>query len=185
MLSQPAGSTSVVAAKLSEIDKRLFVASSIADAKVDQLRLLLALQDNPADAARSSSRLKRKVTKYEADFNALATTGPTDDYRNSLRKSIDRMKWWNRNVFQRRERRKKEKDIGELDRLTDVKSWEGESGAPTDPASNYSLVFWRECDGKGKLRARVPFRAHRAARTTPFRFLVTERRWHSFKAGVN
>ena len=144
---------SAVAAKLSEIDKRLFVAASIADANVDQLRLLLALQDNPADATRSCSRLEKKVEKYEVDFNALATTGPTDEYRNSLRKSIDGMKWWNWNVFQRRERRKNEKEIGELDRLTDVKSWEGESGAPTDPASNYSLVFWRENDGKGKLRA--------------------------------
>ena len=144
---------SVVAAKLSEIDKRLFVAASIADAKVDQLRLLLALQDNPADVVRSWSRLEKKVEKYEADLDALAASSPTGEYRNSLRKSIDRMKWWNRNVFQREERRKNEKEISELDRLTDVKSWEGESGAVTDPASNYSLVFWRESDGKGKLRA--------------------------------
>ena len=149
---------SAVAAKLSEIDKRLFVAASIADAKVDQLRLLLALQDNPADAARSRSRLERKVKKYVEDFDALATSGPTAEYRNRLRKSIGRMKWWNRNVVQRRERRKKEKEIGELDQLTtDVRSWEGdigeETGAVTDPASNYSLVFWRESNGKGKLRA--------------------------------
>ena len=148
---------SAVAAKLSEIDKRLFVAASIADANVDQLRLLLALQDNPADAVRSWSALEKKVKRYEDDFRSLAENSPTEEYRSGLEKSIDRMNWWNRNVFKRRERSKKN-EISELDQLTtDVRSWEGdvegETGDAADPASDYSLVFWRENDGEGKLRA--------------------------------
>ena len=148
---------SAVTATLSEIDKRLFVASSITDAKVDQLRLLLALQDNPADAVRSWSALEKKVKRYEDDFRSLAENSPTEEYRSGLEKSIDRMNWWNRNVS-RRDRRKKESEISELDQLTtDVRSWEGaiegETGDATDPASDYSLVFWRESNGKGKLRA--------------------------------
>ncbi len=62
-----AGVDSVLDARISTVDRNLYVASSIADAQVDHMRLLLALQDNPPDAERTLKRLTEKVRKYEFD----------------------------------------------------------------------------------------------------------------------
>ena len=74
------------------MDKHMFVTASIADVEVDQLRLLLALQDNPADTKRSWSSLEKKVARYESDFRSLAEHSPAGDYRASLEDSVNQMK---------------------------------------------------------------------------------------------
>ena len=151
----------VLAAQLAEIDKNLFVASSIADAQVDQLRLLLALQDNPADAVRSWSALEKKVKRYEDDFRSLAENSPTEEYRSGLEKSIGDMNWWNRNVYKRKERRQVLDNLKKLDDpetpSPDLSMWREDTDSKTeaakDPARDYSIIYWRENGGTGPLRA--------------------------------
>jgi len=143
---------SVAAAKLSKNDQRLFVASSIADVQVDQLRLLLALQDNPADASRRLSALQQKVHVYENDFRSLAERN--EEFKTGLRRSVKQMNWWARHVL------RKDKAFTEV--LHEVEGNVGQgvlnepagTGQPAvDPAEGYSILFWRDNDGAGELTA--------------------------------
>ena len=147
----------VDAAKLSEVDKKLFVASSIADLQVDQLRLLLALQDNPADATRSSSALEDKVKRYRADYRSLAENSPTKAFKDALKKTINEMKWLDRHLLKKKEAKNAQATIKELDERTGSDLSEEDTGAirelVADPAEHYSLLFWRDNNGTGRLRA--------------------------------
>lgn len=147
----------VLAAKLSETQKRLFVASSIADAQVDQLRLLLALQDNPADATRSRSALEKKVARYEDDFRTLADNSPTRKFREGLKNSLDDMGWWKKNVFKKGDAKAIKAAIEEIETDVDLSPWaeeaDSDTGTRADPAGVYSMIFWRDDRGKGELNA--------------------------------
>lgn len=143
---------SVVAAKLSKTDQRLFVASSIADVQVDQLRLLLALQDNPADASRRLSALQKKVDVYENDFRSLAEKN--EEFKTGLRRSVEQMSWWARHVL------REDKALKEVLREVDGNVGQGALNEPAgveqpavDPAEGYSILFWRDKDGAGELTA--------------------------------
>ena len=147
----------VLAAKLSETQKRLFVASSIADAQADQLRLLLALQDNPADATRSRSALEKKAARYEDDFGTLAAHSPTKKFVEVLQNSLDDMGWWKRHVFKKGDAKATKAAIEETDTGVDLSPWgeeaDNDTGARADPAGVYSMIFWRDHGGKGELKA--------------------------------
>ena len=144
---------SVFAAKLSENDKRLFVAASIADVQVDQLRLVLALQDNPADAARRLSALQEKADSYESDFHSLAENDPVKQFKEDLQRTIDEMGLLKKLSGRRKAIRAK------IDTLEDAVR----AGRPDDPADaeepvgsaarQYSILMWRDDDGAGELRA--------------------------------
>lgn len=143
---------SVAAAKLSKNDQRLFVASSIADVQVDQLRLLLALQDNPADASRRLSALQKKVQVYENDFRSLAEKN--EEFKTGLRRSVKQMNWWARHVL------RKDKALKEVLREVEGNVGQGALNEPAgakqpavDPAEGYSILFWRDNDGAGELTA--------------------------------
>lgn len=152
---------SVTAAQLSEMDKHMFVTASIADVEVDQLRLLLSLQDNPADTKRSWSSLDKKVARYEDDFRSLAEHSPAGDYRASLEESVNQMNWWNRNVLRRRALKTTEATMEGLDTIRrhsqQSTPWSevspGENDAGGDPARDYSIFFWRDDNGTGELKA--------------------------------
>lgn len=142
----------VVAAKLSKNDQRLFVASSIADVQVDQLRLLLALQDNPADASRRLSALQKKVQAYENDFRSLAEKN--EEFKAGLRKSVKQMNWWARHVL------RKDKPLEAVLREVEGNVGQGALNEPAgaeqpavDPAEGYSILFWRDNNGAGELKA--------------------------------
>ncbi len=146
--------TGVDTAKLSQNDKRLFVASSIADAQVDQLRLLLALQDNPADAARRLSALRKKVHKYEADFRSLVEKDPVEHLKGRLQRSIDELSWWNKLLGKDKAI---EAELSDIEAATDPLLLDEpvpDADEPVpDPAGHYSIFMWRDASGTGDLKA--------------------------------
>lgn len=144
---------SVIAAKLSKNDQRLFVASSIADVQVDQLRLLLALQDNPADASRRLSALQKKVQAYENDFRSLAERN--EELKTGLRTSVKQMNWWSRYILRKDETlkdvlREVEGRVGQGQGTLNESA--GAEQPAVDPAMGYSILFWRGSDGAGELK---------------------------------
>lgn len=161
---------SVLDARISTVDRNLFVASSIADAQVDYMRLRLALQDNPPDAERTLKRLMEKIRKYESDFNKLAESDPIAGYEQRLRESASKMKRWTKFLPWRPET-KGEKELKELAALKSEQNRPGVSriahGAdlrtpPVAPESSdsgpypdddYLIVFWQERGGSGQIRA--------------------------------
>lgn len=146
--------TDARAAKLSENDKRLFVASSVADVQVDQLRLLLSLQDNPADAARRLSALQKKVHSYESDFRSLVEKNPVEQFKGRLERSVDEMGWWNKLLGKDKAI---EAELGEIGAATNPLALDEpvpEAERPeSDPASHYSILMWRDTKGTDELRA--------------------------------
>ena len=152
---------SVPGAALTVPDMHLFATSSLADLQVDRLRLKLALQDNPDDVGRSFARLNSKVDRHETSFRALLDKDLVKDYQEQLKKSVDGMSWWKRNVFAKSERRQKEKDIESISairtgRLNEVQlnvaRWSQDLGGQ-DAGQEQSVVYYRENAGKGNVKA--------------------------------
>ena len=142
------------AAKLSKMDKRLFVLSSIADVQVDQLRLLLALQDNPAYAARRLPALQEKVDTYVSDFQSLVEKNPVQKLKRRLQRSIDEMGLWKRLLGKGKVL---EAELGAVEDAGDPAPPDEpvpDTAAPVaDPASQYSIFMWRDDTGAGELKA--------------------------------
>ena len=146
--------------KAAEID--LFVTSSLADIQVDGLRLKLALQDNPDDVPRSFSTLNAKIDRYEEHFRQLLEHDSVKRYQAEMQESVDSMGWWKRNVLLRKQRKKKEADIKDIQSVRDDKlelvrmslaRWSDNLALGEDTAPSQSVVYYREHGGKGDLRA--------------------------------
>ena len=152
---------SVLSAALAVPDMNLLTISSLADLQVDRLRLKLALQDNPDDVSRSFSILNSKVDRHESSFRTLLDKDLVKGYQEQLMRSVEGMSWWKRNVFAKSEHRQKEKDIisiGEIrtDHIDDLRlnvaRW-SQDFAGRDAGQEQSVVYYRENDGKGNVKA--------------------------------
>ena len=147
---------------MAPVDQHLYALSGVASVYVDRQRLRLALQDNPDDVGRSAAALNAKVRATRQGFARLLESNPLARYSDELRHSLDEMGWWERHVSQRS--RKENFEGAEAlatkvraDDLTPVldsmQSWSDALKESEDAGLVQSVVYYREDDGKGGLRA--------------------------------
>lgn len=153
---------SVLDAELAVSDIKLFTGLNLADVQVDRLRLRLALQDNPDDAARRVLLLISKIERYEESFKTLLDKNPIKDLQDELQESVDSMGWWTKNVFGRTALKEKQAAIGAIQEknqvigetlLANIAGWGEDPTLGKDPGQKQTVVFYREHDGKGELTA--------------------------------
>ena len=153
---------STLRAELAVSDVNLFTLSSLADIYVDHLRLKLALQDNPGDVNRSFSALNDKIDRYETLFRDLLEEDSVRDYQKELQDSVEGMGWWKKNVFAGKEHNQAEADIKKIheirsDHLVELRlniaRWSEDLASGRDIGQDQAVVYYREQEGKGDLRA--------------------------------
>ena len=158
-LSETAEATDV---ELVPVDHHLYALSGVASLYVDRQRLRLALHDNPDDLARSVGALNGKVRTIKEGFRKLLEDNPLVEYQQGLRRTLDDMGWWERNVFERGRRQSLEEadqrtDKIRADQLTTVllalRSWSDSLGDSDDQGLQQSVVYYREDGGNGELKA--------------------------------
>ena len=149
-------------ARLAPADQHLYALSGIASVYVDRQRLRLALQDNPDDVARSVRALNQKVDRTRKGFGKLLEENPLVQYQEELSQSLDDMSWWAKNISGRRERKELEgesalvRDIRADDlapMLCSMQSWSDSMAESNDDGLAQSVVYYRDDDGKGELKA--------------------------------
>ena len=151
-------------AQLAPTDQHIFALSGIASICVDSQRLRLALQDNPDDAKRSAKVLNEKIQKTRSEFAKLLDLedNPIASYQKELKRSLEDMNWWDKHVVERRERREKEVELKHVSRIREddlrpmlksMKSWSDSPDKSDDPGLAQSVVYYREDDGEGELKA--------------------------------
>ena len=153
---------STLRAALAVSDVNLFTLSSLADISVDHLRLKLALQDNPGDVNRSFSALNNKIDRYETAFRDLLEEDSVRDYQKELQDSVEGMGWWKKNVFAGKEHSEAESGIKKIheirsDHLVELRlniaRWSEDLASGKDAGQDQAVVYYREQDGKGALKA--------------------------------
>ena len=157
------GITDDVQAQLAPSDQHIWALSAIASINVDRLRLRLDLQENPDDLVRSVRALNRKLDEYETGFRSLLEENPLLEYQKELEQSVEVMSWWNRNVARRKDRKKLEESAEETLRiradelppvLLDIQTWvDSISIEHGDYGLDQSIIYYREDEGKGELKA--------------------------------
>ena len=149
-------------AKLAPADQHLYALSGVASIYVDRQRLRLALQDNPDDVARSVTALHQKIQRTRTGFAKLLEDNPLVQYQSELKQSLEDMGFWARNVFRRGERKERESAIASVlevraDDLAPVlslmQSWSDSVGESDDKGLAQSIVYYRDDDGAGELKA--------------------------------
>lgn len=149
-------------ARLAPADQHLYALSGIASVYVDRQRLRLALQDNPDDVSRSVRALIQKVDRTRTGFGKLLEENPLIPYQEELGQSLEDMSWWAKNVSRRRERKELEGESATVrdiraDDLTPVlnsmQSWSDSMADSEDEGLVQSVVYFREDDGRGALKA--------------------------------
>ena len=149
-------------AKLAPADQHLYALSGVASVYVDRQRLRLALQDNPDDMARSVMALHQKVQRTRTGFTKLLDDNPLLQYQKELNQSLEDMSLWEKHVFRRGEKKERERvsqlvlgvradDLPPV--LSSIQSWSDSMGESGDAGLEQSIVYYRDDDGAGKLRA--------------------------------
>ena len=150
-----------VSANVAPVNQHLYALSGIASVYVDRLRLKLALQDNPDDAARSARVLTDKVSKTYGRFKKLLEGNPMVHYQKQMEHTLDEFNWWQRNVSRRTESKELRSRVADTKGvraddltgvLTSIQSW-SDSLDQEDIGLRQSVVYYRENDGKGDLKA--------------------------------
>ena len=143
-------------AELGVVCTKLFAMASIADVRVDRLRFKLALQDNPGDLKRRISLLESKIELYEESFRYLSEKHPLQQHREALQKSVNDMGFLKK-IFAKS---KFNKTTAEIEAIGEkMKQIQEILSSPVDPQSGRSpeqqhlLVYYREQNGKGDLKA--------------------------------
>ena len=149
-------------ARLAPADQHLYALSGIASIYVDRQRLRLALQDNPDDVGRSVRALNGKVDRTRTAFGRLLEENPLLQYEEELSQSLDDMSWWAKNVSRRGERKDLQSE-SELIRdiraddltpvLSSMQSWSDSMAESDDEGLVQSVVYFRDDDGNGDLKA--------------------------------
>ena len=107
------------------------------DLKVEQARLLIAMQNNPADVGRRQERIRTKMDSYSKAISDLPSVVELKDYAFEC---LEAMSWWSRHIFYRGTA-DKVKQINDLD-LKDV---EVQPEVLKPSLSGY--VFWKDEQG--------------------------------------
>ena len=149
-------------AKLAPADQHLYALSGVASIYVDRQRLRLALQDNPDDVARSVTALHQKIQRTRTGFAKLLEDNPLVQYQSELKQSLDDMGLWAKYVFRRGERKELESAIASALEvraddlapvLSSMQSWSDSMGDSEDAGLAQSIVYYRDDDGAGQLKA--------------------------------
>ena len=147
---------------MAPVDQHLYALSGVASVYIDRQRLRLALQDNPDDVGRSAAALNAKIQATRQGFVKLLESNPLVQYHDELRHSLDEMSWWERNVSQRSQTETLEGATAlaanvRADSLAPVlnsmQSWSDALGESEDEGLTQSVIYYREEDGKGDLKA--------------------------------
>ncbi len=149
-------------AKLVPTDQHLYAMSGVASVYVDRQRLRLALQDNPDDVARRVMELHQKVQRTRKGFANLLDDNPLVQYQNELNQSLEDMVWWER-MYSRRDEKYELKSARALASelyssdlipvLDSIQSWSDSIGDLDDAGLAQSIVYYRDDDGAGTLKA--------------------------------
>ncbi len=118
-------------------DMQCLVGLIVSDLKVEQARLLLAMQNNPADVGRRQDRIRTKMEGYSKAISDLLSVEELKDYAFECRKA---MSWWSQNIFSRGTVKK----VEQLKNL-DLKDVEFQTDSLKTGLSGY--VFWKDDQG--------------------------------------
>ena len=118
-------------------DMHCLVGLIASDLKVEQARLLIAMQNNPADVGRRQERIRTKMDSYSKAISDLPSVVELKDYAFEC---LEAMSWWSRHIFYRGTA-DKVKQINDLD-LKDV---EVQPEVLKPSLSGY--VFWKDEQG--------------------------------------
>ena len=139
-------------------NQRIFALATIASFGLDQLRLKLAFQDNPADLERRTQAVEERHRTYMHYFRALAHGNPLEKLKRDVVEELDEMIWLTRHVFDRRRATKLEKTseaadgaLGNLRPLLDQLRSLCESIEEPSPLGQ-SILYLRG-QGSGELKA--------------------------------
>ncbi len=81
------------------LDAYMTLITSILDIKVDQLRLKLAIQENPAYAEIASRQFKKKIERYSLLWqNIKKDISKIHDIHDQIKNTIEHMNWWQKHV---------------------------------------------------------------------------------------
>ena len=150
-----------VSANVAPVNQHLYALSGIASVYVDRLRLKLALQDNPDDVTRSVRVLNSKVSETYGRFIKLLKDNPMVRYQKQMEHTLGEFNWWQKMVSRRAESKEVQSRIADTTRvraddltlvLTSIQSW-SDSLDQEDIGLQQSVVYYRENDGKGELKA--------------------------------
>lgn len=144
--------------RLAPVDQHLYALSGIASLYVDRQRLRLALQDNPDDVKRSTASLTTSVQQIGQRLGNLLEDSPLVEYQAELEVSLNAMSRFSPNVLKRRalEDAKELADEmrnEEIERVQKAKKIWSDAVAETDDDDAMSVIYYREDDGKGDLKA--------------------------------
>ena len=106
--------------------------------------------------------LNTKIDRYEKLFRSLLKNDSVRRYEKELQESVDGMGWWKRNVFSRKKRKQIDTEVGSIRAIRDDKldmmrlniaRWSEEMKLERDNGHEHSVVYFREHQGKGELKA--------------------------------
>ena len=142
------------AADVALFDINLFAASSLLDIEADLLRLYLTNQDDPGYSERRQSELLTKVETCRNRFRTLLDRNPLEKLLESFQRDLDERSWhnirpWGKTPWVRRRLRKR---IRAIDGLLNKNSLIGDCAQKLE-LSNESIVFFRNRNGRGALKA--------------------------------
>ena len=140
------------------VGQHLYALSGIASLYVDRQRLRLALQDNPDDVKRSTASLTTSVQQIGRRLGDLLENSPLVVYRAELEVSLNAMNRFSPNVLKRRalesaKEHATEMRNEEIERVRKAKKTWSDAVAETDDEAPMSVIYYREDDGKGDLKA--------------------------------
>lgn len=118
-------------------DMHCLVGLIASDLKVEQARLLIAMQNNPADVGRRQERIS---TKMEAYSNAISDLPSVEELKDYAFKCLEAMSWWSRHIFYRGTADK----VMQINNL-DIKDVEVQPEVLNPSLSGY--VFWKDDQG--------------------------------------
>ncbi len=140
-------------------DINVFFLSSLMDIRADVLRLYLTLQDDPGYAGQRQAALSKKVEQCLSTFSTLLDEDPIEDFLKELERQRSRGAFYDpRRWF----------GIGRSDETPDaravrgvfepirerIESWTSAFDSATGPASQQSIVVYRDATGERTLHAR-------------------------------
>ena len=162
LVSGRPASDSAIEISMAPMDQYLYALSGVASIYVDRQRLRLALQDNPDDVDRRVKALTEKIGETRKGMAKLLDqeNNPLKQVEKELRDSVEGMSWWESNIS-KRGRARKEASIQatnvRAERLEPVvlelQKWSDSLTEHEDEGLQQSVVYYREDNGKGDLKA--------------------------------
>ena len=106
--------------------------------------------------------LNSKIDRYEKLFGDLLENDSVKKYEKELQHSVDKMRWWRKNVFTRREYKRKVETREKVREIRDdsldkarlnIARWSEHLAGINDAGLEQSVLYYRDQDGKGEIKA--------------------------------